>query len=107
VWTAADVQILLDSDLSDGALVTVRILTPAGALLAMGNIVKFDRELVLSGVHMHGETLRANGLGGSRLRQIARAVAEIVDVDTIVIAGAARTSGAHPGRFPRPLRFAR
>jgi hypothetical protein len=35
------------------------------------------------------------------------AVAERADVDVVIIAGAARTTGAGPGRFPGTIRFTR
>jgi hypothetical protein len=108
VWTAADIEIVLDDEFCAGSVVTARIQTPGGDLEVMGEIERFDRELVLAGVHIQGHKLGPNQLGWARLRQIARAVAEIADVDIIVVKGAPRTSGAVPGRIiPGPIRFAR
>ena len=108
MWTAADIQIVLDEELSAGAIVTARVETPDGELELMAEIERFDRELVLAGIHIQSRNLGPNRLGWARLRQIARAVAEIADVDTIVVKGAPRTSGAVPGRvLPGPIRFAR
>jgi hypothetical protein len=107
MWTAADIAIILDDDLTDDPVVTARILTPAGELLVMAEVEVQDRELVLRGLHMHGVTLGPNELGWPRLRQLAHAVMQRVEVDAIVIEGAVRTSGAHRGYVPRTLRFTR
>jgi hypothetical protein len=107
VWTAADIEIILDDDLTDDPVVTARILTPAGELLVMAKVEVLGRELVLRGLHMLGVTLVPNELGWPRLRQLADAVMEGMDVDAIVIEGAVRTSGARRGHVPRTLRFTR
>jgi hypothetical protein len=107
VLTEADIEIVLDDAFSAGSVVTARIRTPDGDLQMIGDIERFDRELVLAGVHIHAENLQPNQLGWARLRQIARAVAEKLDVDVILIKGAVRTSGAVHGRIPGPIRFTR
>jgi hypothetical protein len=107
MWTAADIDIVLDDELTDDPVITARILTPAGELLVMAEVSLDDGELVLRGLHMHGVSLGLNSLGWSRLRQLARAVIERMDVDAIVIEGAVRTSGARRGFIPRRIRFAR
>jgi hypothetical protein len=43
-----------------------------------------------------------NTLGWSALRELAQSVMELLDVDELRIEGAARTSGAGPGRRPAP-----
>jgi nucleotide-binding universal stress UspA family protein len=107
-WTAADIEIVLEDEFSAGAVVTARIRLPVGEIEVMAEIERFDRELVLEGVHIQGQNLGPNRLGWARLQQIARAVAEKADVDTIVVKGATRTSGALPGRtIPGPIRFTR
>lgn len=107
MWTADDIQIELEDELTDGPVVTARIITPEGALQVMAEIEWRGRELVLDRLHMHGETLLPNELGPHRLRQLAQALIEWMDLDALVINGAVRTSGAHRGRLPRPLRFTR
>ncbi len=106
-WTTDDIQIEMEDELTDGDVVTARITTPAGALLVMAEVEPQGRELLLYGLHMQGETIRPNGLGPHRLRQLAQMLRELVDLDAIVIQGATRISGAHRGRLPRPLRFTR
>jgi hypothetical protein len=107
MWTADDIEIELEDELTDGPVVTARITTPLGALLVMAEVELQGRELRLDRLHMHGETLRPNQFGPHRLRQIANALIEWMDLDGIVVEGATRTSGARRGNFPRPLRFAR
>jgi len=105
VWTSGDIEIELDETACEGSLITGTIATPAGTLMLIGIVERFDRELVVSRVHIQG--MQANRLGWARLRQIARAVMEKLDVDVIVIKGAVRTTGAVRGRQPRPIRFSR
>jgi hypothetical protein len=94
VWTAADISIELVDEMSSGPVTTVRIVTPAGDLLVIGNIENYGRELLISGLHIPTGGLQANSLGWARLRQIAQVVAEKADVDFIIIEGGARTTGA-------------
>ena len=107
MWTADDIEIELEDELTDGQVVTARITTPAGVLLVMAEVEQQGRELLLDRLHIHGETLRPNELGPHRLRQIAHALIEWMDVDAIIIKGATRTSGANRDNFPRSLRFTR
>ena len=107
MWTSADIEIVLDDELTDGAIATVRILTPSGELLVMAEAKQNERELVLRRLHIQAETLGPNDLGPARLRQLVRGVMERMDFDAIIIEGAARTSGARRGRVPRALRFTR
>jgi len=106
VWTAADIDIEI-TDLTNDPVVLAHIRTPVGELVLIADIERFDRELVLARFHIQGENLVPNQLGWSRLRQLASAVAEMMDVDTILVKGAARTTGAVRGRIPRPIRFTR
>ena len=107
MWTSADIEIVLDDELTDGAIATVRIVTPLGELLVMAEAEQNERELVLRGLHIQGDTLGPNDLGPARVRQLVRGVMERMDFDAIIIEGATRTSGARRGRVPRPLRFTR
>jgi hypothetical protein len=107
MWTAADIEIERESELTDHPVATARITIPMGGLLVMAEAELQRRELRLDRLHTHGETLRPNELGPHRLRQIANALIERMDLDAIIVKGANRTSGARRGNFPRPLRFAR
>jgi hypothetical protein len=107
MWTATDVQIALDDELCEGAVATARIRTPAGELRLIANVERYDSELILTNLHVQSESVLPNSLGWNRLRQIARVVAEKADVEFILVKGAARTTGARPGRTPGELRFSR
>src|SRR5688500_18121847 len=61
------------------------------------------RSLRLLHVHAPG----ANAIGPGNLRSLAEVVMERLDFDALEIEGALRTTGASPGRRPRPLRFTR
>ncbi|HEX6441136.1 MAG TPA: hypothetical protein VF007_03050 [Stellaceae bacterium] len=106
-WDLSAINITIEDNASSGSIVTVRVSTPAGVLLAMGQIEDLGRELVLIGVHIQSETLRPNLLGWAKVRQLARALAEKADVDAVIVKGAARTTGARVGRIPGELRFTR
>jgi hypothetical protein len=66
--------------------------------------VEFDRRKAVSrGVHVQGGG--RNTLGPAALRRLIRWVKDQLDVDELRIEGAARTSGAAPGRVPPALVF--
>jgi hypothetical protein len=66
--------------------------------------VAFDGEaIILRGFHIHGRG--ANTLGIATLHLLARWLKEKLDVRQLRIEGAARASGAGPGRIPRALIF--
>ena len=49
VWTAEDIEIVFDDEFCSGSIVTARIRTPNGELELIGEIERFDRELVVAG----------------------------------------------------------
>jgi hypothetical protein len=66
--------------------------------------VEFDgRRAVLRGLHILGAG--RNTLGRAALLGLIRWAKEYLDVDELRIEGAARTSGAGPGRIPAVLVF--
>ena len=65
MWTAADINAVIDDETSAGSVVTVRVSTPAGDIVILADIESFGRELVLSGLHIQAETLRANSLAAA------------------------------------------
>jgi hypothetical protein len=107
MWSAADIVIVLSADDTDDPVVTAEIKTPAGTLRLMAEPEWPGRVLILHGCHMHGEDVGPNAFGWRELRWLAAAAMEVLDVDEIRVEGEVRTSGANPGRRPRPLRFAR
>jgi hypothetical protein len=66
--------------------------------------LRFDgRRAYVTDVHIHGPG--ANLFGTASLREFINVVKGIIDVDTIYVTGAVRTTGANPGRKPNPLVF--
>jgi hypothetical protein len=94
-------------DQSDENIVVAKIATTVGTILVMAEVELTGRALTLNGLHVQGDDVRANEIGASGLRRIIQEVMEELGVDEIVIVGSVRTTGANPGRSPRPLRFAR
>src|SRR5580704_7782628 len=94
-------------DQSDETIVVARITTTVGSILVMAEVALAEGVLTLSGVHVQGDDVSANEVGVPGLRRIIQEAMEELGVDEIVIVGSVRTSGANPGRAPRPLRFTR
>ena len=89
-------------DQSDETIVVARITTTAGSILVMAEVALAEGVLTLSGVHVQGDDVSTNEVGVPGLRRIIHAAMEELGVDEIVIVGSVRTSGANPGRTPRP-----
>ncbi len=106
-WTADQLSFEFLSDATDDPVVTIEIRFPAGTLLIMGEPEEQGRTLILRGVHIHSEENGENSFGLVILRKIAKLAMERFDYDKIEIHGTRRTTGASPGRFPKPLRFTR
>ena len=92
---------------SDENIVVARLASTVGTILIMAEVELTGRSLILSGVHIQGDDVKANEVGVAGLRRMIEEAMEELGVDEIVIIGAVRTTGAHPGRAPRPLRFTR
>ncbi|MDR7038988.1 hypothetical protein J2X36_003760 [Methylobacterium sp. BE186] len=94
-------------DESDESIVVALIRLPRGTLKVMAEIGFSGGELRLDGLHVHGIELGANDLGFHGLRRILREVLDELGIESAVVSGAVRTTGAGPGRLPRPLRVTR
>jgi hypothetical protein len=94
-------------DQSDENIVVARVATTLGTILVMAEVELSGRSLILSGVHIQGDDVKPNEVGVAGLRRMIHEAMEELGVDEIVIVGAVRTTGANPGRAPRPLRFTR
>ena len=105
VWTAADIAFEIVDDLSDDPVVTIRLSTLAGPLTFMAEPVVQGTALLLNGVHVQDST--PNRIGAANLLVIAQALMERMELDGLVVEGAIRTTGAHPGHRLRRLRFTR
>jgi hypothetical protein len=88
-------------------VVLARIATAIGTLVVMAEVELADRALILRGLHIQGEDVGVNELGVLGVRHMVRDAMEELDVDEIIVEGAARTTGANPGRRPGRLRFTR
>jgi hypothetical protein len=99
-----DVSIEIVYDASEGTVVTAHITVTGGTIELMGEVRETGRTLWLSGVHV---VVRGGPglLTRPAMERIARRVMKEMEYDEIVVAGAARTTGARPGHRPRPFRF--
>jgi hypothetical protein len=106
-WKLDEIHIDLDEEACEGPIATIRVEARGTVLIVMGEIVEDGERLVVTRAHVSSIGVRPNDIGLSNLRQVARMVMEQGGYDEIVVEGAFRTTGAQPGRRPRPLRFTR
>jgi len=107
MWSASDITILLHDEMTDDPVVTAEIVTPDGVIWVMAEVQIASRAMTLTNLHTHGDDVGGGEFGARNLMRLIQAVMEAIDVDETVVVGAVRTSGANPGRRPRPLRFTR
>jgi hypothetical protein len=107
MWTAADIRIELEDQESEGRIFTANFVTPIGTLKVMAEADGTPRYPILRGVHIQGEDVGPHDFGAIQLRWLVHAAMEMMDLDGLVLEGDVRTTGANPGRRPRPLRFTR
>jgi len=88
-------------------IIVALVRLPQGTLKVMAEIGFSEDGLLLDGLHVHGVGLGANDLGFHGLRRILREVLDELGIESAVVSGAVRTTGAGPGRLPRPLRITR
>jgi hypothetical protein len=106
MWRTGDISFEFVDELTLDPVVTVLVSTPGGTLRFMAEPAMRDgTTLVLRA--MHAQDSYPNAVGPANLRVVARALMERLDIDGLIIEGAIRTSGASPGRRPRPIRFTR
>ena len=91
---------------TDGSLAIVAVVTSAGQIEVIAELIEVGRVLRVIRTHVQSN-MPPNAFGPTVLRAIADAAMEEMDYDAIEIEGAARTTGAGPGRIPKPIRFAR
>jgi hypothetical protein len=84
---------------------TVVVVTPAGILKFMAEPEFIGSVWWLRRAHVQGAS--ANSVGVASLIVLAQALLEKFEYDEIVVEGAVRTTGAHPGRRSRAHRFFR
>jgi NADH dehydrogenase FAD-containing subunit len=105
MWDVADISFEIVSDMTDDPVVTLLVQTPAGQLTFTAEPVENGDTLVARGTHVQDAS--TNAIGTANLMVIAQALMERMGYDGLVVEGALRTTGANPGRRPRPIRFTR
>jgi hypothetical protein len=106
------IRFVLESSLSEGEVATMRIMTPVGDLLVMGEPAQDVSGQVqrVSRVHTNGgagSPLAADSIGLANLQVIGQAVLAEFGYEELVLEGAVRTSGKRKGARPRAVRFTR
>ena len=104
-WCDSEISFEIIDDLTDDPVVAVWVRCPAGVLAFMGEPEMLGNVMVVRQTHVQ-DSLR-NVVGPATLRLLARVVMERMQLDELIIEGAVRTTGANPGRHPRPIRFRR
>jgi hypothetical protein len=74
-----------------------------GDITIYANIFKEDHCLILKNVHLDGSGPGYSSL--TELRQIAREFGKMNQVEEVIIYGFRRTTGAHVGKQPIPIRI--
>ena len=100
MWRRGDIRFTFEIRLSEGAVATMRIDTPAGVLLVMGEPQQdlSGRTLLVRAVHTNGRSgLLPNSVGMANLKVIGQAFLEAFDYDELVLEGAVRTPGRRRG----------
>ena len=77
-WNPEDIEIKLLDEASEGEVATIEVRAGGAALLIMGEIKEDGKRLVVGGVHVSSDGVSPNEVGVPNLRQVARAVMEIV-----------------------------
>ena len=101
------VEFELIAEATEHPVATLRAKLGRGAVALRGEPVGDGSTLVVRGAHVQGEGFGPIDLGPAKLRALAAALMEMLDVDELVVEGEVRTTGAGPGRRPRRLRFTR
>jgi len=96
---------LLDLELGTSDVAHARLSNGAAEIEAMFYVHLRARVAIFGRLDIQGAG--PNTLGWMMLRDLARSVMELLDVDELRIEGATRTSGASPGRRPAPIVFRR
>jgi hypothetical protein len=107
----------VDVEFDNPATVYVRLTNGRDEVEIVADVELDRRCAVLRGLHILGAGPNAmgperdgartrwgpNAMGAGALRGLMRWAKEQLDVDELRIEGATRTSGARPGRVPRPI----
>jgi hypothetical protein len=105
MWQREVISFQLDDEMTSDPVFTVVVVTPVGRLKFMAEPELIGSVWWLRRAHVQGA--RANSIGVANLMVLAQALMEKFGYDEIVVEGAVRTTGAHPGRRSRAHRFFR
>jgi hypothetical protein len=98
-----DMWCVVQIEVGDGDTILVSCSDDVQTVEIIANLALADRTAVLRKLHIQGAG--PNTLGPAALRELIKWVKNKRDVDELRIEGATRTSGAGPGRIPRPIVF--
>jgi hypothetical protein len=98
-------DITLEAEFAENDLVFIHVWIGNLKVTVLAEALLEGSKLTLRGTHFDGPG--PNTVGIEELRKIANRIAEATDVETVVVEGAVRTTGAAPGHQPRTLRFRR
>ena len=85
----------------EGAIVEILGQSGATQIRVMAEMLRHGDDLVLRGAHIEGAG--AGTVGIRALMEIGRAFGRQQGVKRVIVGGARRTTGARPGRIPRPI----
>jgi hypothetical protein len=106
-WKRDAVSFSLVDEVTSDPVATIEVITPGGTMTIMGEPYPIGKILVVERIHISSRGIGPNDIGIRNLRLIADVIMEAMGYDVIRLEGAIRTTGANPGRRPRPIRFAR
>jgi hypothetical protein len=104
-WSVEDTSFDIVAEGTDDQIITLWVDTPAGPIVVGGELLIEGSIVLLKGLHVQA-SLR-NQLGWANLKVVAQAIMKGMDIGELDIEGAARTTGASPGRRSGRLRFTR
>jgi hypothetical protein len=112
LWRRSAIRFVLEPNLSEGQVATMRVATPAGDLLVMGEPAQdiTGNALRVRAVHTNGAAgtpLAAKSIGLANLLVIGQAFLVEFGYEQLILEGAVRTSGKRQGARPRAIRFTR
>ena len=101
MWSSHDITLEIE-EAEHPTLIAIAV-TPAGTITLIAEAEMHGRTLWLTKAHVQG--LSPGALGRAGLNALAAKFLEECDAEALVVEGGARTTGANPGRAPRPFRY--
>lgn len=103
MWSSDD--IVLEVEEAEHPTLIATAATPAGTVTLIAEADLRGRTSWLTRVHIQG--LSPDALGRAGLNALAAKFLEESDAEALVVEGSPRTTGANPGRPPKPFRYPR